>query len=82
MSDRTVTVFGASGRQGQAQVRTLLEAGIHARAVSRDPEIFTTPELRGAEVVAADYADPHRWPTPAPAPRRCSFSRLRPCAPT
>jgi uncharacterized protein YbjT (DUF2867 family) len=40
MTDRIVTVFGASGRQGQAQVRALLAAGFYVRAISRNPEIL------------------------------------------
>jgi uncharacterized protein YbjT (DUF2867 family) len=54
---RTVTVFGASGRQGLAQVRQLVRAGFRVRAVSRrsDPLLGETwPEV---EVVAADLDD-------------------------
>jgi uncharacterized protein YbjT (DUF2867 family) len=58
MAGSTVSVFGASGRQGQAQVRHLLAEGHRARAVSRNPGIFTGPGFAGAEVLAADYADP------------------------
>ncbi len=58
MSSQTVTVFGASGRQGSAQVRALLAAGYAARAVSRHRELFAAPDLAAAEVVPADYADP------------------------
>jgi uncharacterized protein YbjT (DUF2867 family) len=58
MSIKTVTVFGASGRQGQAQVKRLLAAGYWVRAISRHPSIFATAEFAGSAVVAADYADP------------------------
>jgi uncharacterized protein YbjT (DUF2867 family) len=58
VSEQVVTVFGASGRQGQAQVRQLLATGRGVRAVSRNPEIFTQPGLCAAEVISADYADP------------------------
>jgi uncharacterized protein YbjT (DUF2867 family) len=58
MPFKTVTVFGASGRQGQAQVKCLLAADYGVRAVSRHRSIFDAPEFAGAAVVAADYADP------------------------
>ena len=48
----TVAVFGASGRQGQAQVRRLIAEGHRARAITRTG-VFTD-----VEVMAADYADP------------------------
>ena len=57
MTIKTVTVFGASGRQGQAQVKRLLHAGYWTRAVSRHRAIFDAAEFAGAAVVAADYAD-------------------------
>ncbi len=57
MTIRTVTVFGASGRQGQAQVKRLLSAGYWTRAVSRHQSIFHTPAFAGAAVLPADYAD-------------------------
>jgi uncharacterized protein YbjT (DUF2867 family) len=46
-----VAVFGASGRQGQAQVRRLIADGHRVRAITRTG-IFT-----GIEVMPADYAD-------------------------
>lgn len=57
MQFSTVAVFGASGRQGQAQVRELAAQGFHPRAISRHKELFATPAFQGIEVVAADYAD-------------------------
>jgi uncharacterized protein YbjT (DUF2867 family) len=59
MTIETVTVFGASGRQGQAQIRCLLAAGYRTRAVSRHPAIFDAPAFAGVTVVPADYADSH-----------------------
>lgn len=57
MANRTVVVFGASGRQGQAQVRRLAADGIGVRAVTRTPGLFGgLPDVR---VQAADYADPN-----------------------
>jgi len=57
MAIRTVTVFGASARQGQAQVRQLLQQGFQPRAVTRQKDIFSGPDYRGATVVEADYDD-------------------------
>ncbi|MDH7637413.1 SDR family oxidoreductase [Sphingomonas oryzagri] len=55
---RTVAVIGASGRQGGAQVRQLVKAGFHVKALSRSADPFYgqgTPE--GVEVVSADLYD-------------------------
>ncbi|KAH7038226.1 uncharacterized protein B0I36DRAFT_315828 [Microdochium trichocladiopsis] len=51
-----VTVFGASGVQGAAQVAALTRAGHHPVAVSRNPKPL---QIDGKEVetVAADFAD-------------------------
>jgi uncharacterized protein YbjT (DUF2867 family) len=57
MTIKTVTVFGASGRQGQAQVKALLTAGYWTRAVSRHQVIFRAPAFAGTAVVAGDYTD-------------------------
>jgi uncharacterized protein YbjT (DUF2867 family) len=57
MTIKTVTVFGASGRQGQAQVKALLAAGYWTRAVSRHQSIFQAPAFAGTAVVAGDYTD-------------------------
>lgn len=51
-----VAVFGASGRQGMAQVRQLLAAGHSVRAISRRPDPFLGAEIT-AEVVSADIHD-------------------------
>jgi uncharacterized protein YbjT (DUF2867 family) len=50
----TVAVFGASGRQGQAQVRRLVAEGHRPRAVTRTRGLF---ENEPVEVRPADYAD-------------------------
>lgn len=57
MEQKTVTVFGASGRQGLAQVRQLLEHGFKVRAVTRTPARFSQPEFEAVSVVQADYND-------------------------
>jgi uncharacterized protein YbjT (DUF2867 family) len=57
MENKTVTVFGASGRQGLAQIRQLLAQGFWVRAVTRSPERFYTHEFEGVSVVRADYND-------------------------
>ncbi len=54
---RLVTVFGASGRQGLAQVRQLSRAGFATRAVSRRPDPFLGEDMPNAEVVSADLDD-------------------------
>jgi uncharacterized protein YbjT (DUF2867 family) len=57
MQNKTVTVFGASGRQGLAQIRQLRVQGFWVRAVTRSPERFYTDEFEGVAVVRADYND-------------------------
>ena len=52
-----VTVFGASGRQGLAQVRQLVKAGKHVRAISRRADPFLGESFPNTEVVAADLDD-------------------------
>src|SRR5207247_4407509 len=52
-----VAVFGASGRQGLAQVRQLTRAGHSVRALSRTPDPFYGERFEDVEVVAADLAD-------------------------
>ena len=52
-----VTVFGASGRQGMAQVRQVLAAGHKVRAISRRSDPFLGQDLEGVEIVAADLQD-------------------------
>jgi uncharacterized protein YbjT (DUF2867 family) len=56
----TVAVTGATGRQGGAVARALLERGRPVRALTRDPRKTPARALAaaGAEVVAADMDDP------------------------
>lgn len=54
--NRPVTVFAASGRQGLAQVRQLVAAGIPVRAITRTKGVFD--DQPGVTVQAADYRDP------------------------
>lgn len=53
---KNVTVFGASGRQGLAQVRKLLAEGYRVRAITRG-DVFDGPEWFGVQTRAADYKD-------------------------
>ncbi|PRX48537.1 uncharacterized protein YbjT (DUF2867 family) [Prauserella shujinwangii] len=57
---RIATVTGATGRQGGAVARHLLADGWHVRALTRHPGGDAARRLAalGAEVVAADLADP------------------------
>ncbi len=52
-----VTVFGASGRQGLAQVRQLTAAGHHVRAISRSKDPFYGETFDNVEVRPADVTD-------------------------
>lgn len=52
---KLVTVFGASGRMGQAQVRQLLLAGYQVRAITRKKGVFKEENVME---VFADYNDP------------------------
>src|SRR5580693_7027040 len=52
-----VAVFGASGRQGLAQVRQLKAAGHEVRAISRRADPFYGEDFGKVEVVAADLYD-------------------------
>jgi uncharacterized protein YbjT (DUF2867 family) len=58
--DRLVLVTGATGHQGGAVTRHLLERGFQVRAVTRDPTKPAARALaeRGAEVVRGDLDDP------------------------
>jgi len=53
-----VTVFGATGDQGSAQVRALVRAGHQPVAVSRSPGSWSV-EGSAVETIAADFADSH-----------------------
>jgi uncharacterized protein YbjT (DUF2867 family) len=57
MKLKPVTVFGASGRQGQAQVRQLLAQGYAVRAITRNQSILDRAGIKGAEIMPADFAD-------------------------
>ncbi len=52
-----VCVFGASGRQGMAQVRQLSLAGHRVRALSRSPDPFYGVHYANVEIVPADIND-------------------------
>jgi uncharacterized protein YbjT (DUF2867 family) len=52
-----VTVFGASGRQGLAQVRQLSRAGYNVRALSRRADPFYGEQFDNVEVMPADITD-------------------------
>jgi len=52
-----VAVFGASGRQGLAQVRQLVAAGHKVRAISRRPDPFYGEDFGAIEVRGADIYD-------------------------
>jgi uncharacterized protein YbjT (DUF2867 family) len=52
-----VTVFGASGRQGIAQVRQLAKSGYKVRAVSRRDDPFLGENFANTEIVSADLDD-------------------------
>lgn len=53
---KKITVFGASGRQGLAQVRRLLADGYRVRAVTRG-NAFDGPHWFGVQTRSADYKD-------------------------
>ena len=53
----TVAVFGASGRQGMAQVRQLKAAGHEVRAISRSPDPFNGEDFGEVEIKPADLSD-------------------------
>ena len=52
-----VAVFGASGRQGLAQVRQLKAAGHEVRAISRRADPFYGEDMGKVEIVPADLYD-------------------------
>ena len=57
---RLVLITGATGKQGGATARHLLERGFRVRAITRDPSKPAARTLaeRGAEVVRGDLDDP------------------------
>ena len=58
--DGIVAVVGATGRQGGAAARALLDAGVSVRALVRDPAKPAAAALAsaGAQLVVADFDDP------------------------
>ncbi|MFV2085721.1 NmrA family NAD(P)-binding protein [Micromonospora sp. LOL_021] len=56
----TVLVIGATGKQGGATARALLERGVAVRALVRDASSDAARALRerGAELVRGDLDDP------------------------
>jgi uncharacterized protein YbjT (DUF2867 family) len=62
LKDKTIFVTRATGRQGSAAVRHLLDAGFTVRGLTRDPEQPTAKRLEelGAELVVGDLDQPDR----------------------
>jgi uncharacterized protein YbjT (DUF2867 family) len=58
-SDKIITVFGATGSQGNAVAKRLLQAGWRIRAVTRDPKSAKAQALSelGAELMTANFDD-------------------------
>ncbi|MGH8127700.1 MAG: NmrA/HSCARG family protein [Gammaproteobacteria bacterium] len=56
---RTILVSGATGQQGSAVARHLLDKGFQVRVLTRDPEqeIARALAARGAEIVAGNFDD-------------------------
>ena len=56
---KTIAVTGATGAQGGAVARVLLEAGWNVRAITRntDSDAAKTLKSQGAEVVQASFDD-------------------------
>jgi uncharacterized protein YbjT (DUF2867 family) len=57
--DKIITVFGATGSQGNAVAKRLLQAGWRIHAVTRDPKSAKAQALSelGAELMTADFDD-------------------------
>ncbi len=62
-----ITVFGASGRQGMAQVRQALKAGYDVRALSRHEDAFDGFDIEGIERVEIRPVDLYDIETYRPA---------------
>lgn len=60
MKDKTIFVTGATGHQGSAAVRHLLEAGFNVRGLTRDPGSPRGEALKelGADILRGDLDDP------------------------
>ena len=58
-SNRLITVFGATGTQGNAVAKKLLQEGWQVRAVTRDPRSAKAQALSdlGADIISADFDD-------------------------
>lgn len=59
MSEKTILVTGATGRQGGAVIRHLVQRGFKVRAITRDPQKPASQSLksRGVEIFKADMED-------------------------
>jgi NAD(P)H dehydrogenase (quinone) len=57
MNDKPILVYGATGMQGSAVARQLLQAGRRVRVVVRDPLKAEQWREAGAEIVKGDYLD-------------------------
>ena len=57
MNDKPILVYGATGMQGAAVARQLLQAGQHVRLLARDPLKAERWSEAGAEIVKGDYLD-------------------------
>jgi NAD(P)H dehydrogenase (quinone) len=57
MSDKPILVYGATGMQGAAVARQLLQAGQRVRVLVRDPLKAERWREAGAEIVKGDYVD-------------------------
>lgn len=53
---KTITIFGASGRQGLAQVEVSLKAGHNVRAISRNVDAYPLQHER-LQILSANYQD-------------------------
>lgn len=62
LQDKTIFVTGATGQQGSAAVRHILEAGFKVKGLTREPDKPEAQRLRalGAEIVEGDLDDPDR----------------------
>ncbi len=58
MNDKPILVYGATGLQGSAVARQLLQAGQRVRVLVRDPLKAEQWREAGAEIVKGDYLDP------------------------
>jgi Predicted nucleoside-diphosphate-sugar epimerases len=82
-----ITVIGATGRQGMAQVRQALGAGYDVRAISRRPDALDGAPIDGVERVevrnmdlydTATFHDALEGRTISSIPTRCRRARTAP----